>query len=142
MKYTTLIDYPLTQIKFDKNNPNTTTEKEEQASKAFLKRYGILRTVVIDAKGLCIDGEHIAKRAIERGDKGINVIQIEAKNPGEIAEIRTFLNYGPRGKPNEEKFADELEMPKFSAEYGPDEYASLHCEIARVQLADEYVEFR
>ncbi len=109
MKAKAILDYPLDKIKFDENNPNVTSERDEEASKAFLKKYDILRTVVVDSKGLCIDGEHIAKRALERGDTTIAVLQANPKNAGEVAEIRTFLNYGPRGKPNEQKFAEELE---------------------------------
>jgi DNA modification methylase len=101
-------DFPLNKIVFDEKNPNKTSKSQEAASMKFMQEHDILRTVLLDQNFLCIDGEHIAKRAIEAGHTTINVIIKEFKDDAERAAVRSFLNYGPRGKPDEELFAAQL----------------------------------
>jgi len=125
MKGKWILDFPIEDIIFDENNPNVTSDRDERASKAFLTKWGVIRAVAINLKNICVDGEHITKRAIAVGVKTVTVFQGDFKTEAEIAEVRAFLNYGPKGIPDEVKFANELDkiaragnMARFSESMG------------------------
>jgi hypothetical protein len=109
MKGKWILDFPVSDIIFDEDNPNETTDKDEAASMAFLRKWGVMRAVALNMKNVCVDGEHITRRAIEAGIKTVTVFQGDFKTDAEIAEVRLFLNGGPRGKPNEQKYVDSLD---------------------------------
>jgi len=111
IKEWTLEQIPLSEIKFDKSNPNVVSNEEMDSIRAVMRKYGFLSPVVVRKKTMMpIDGEHRARIYLEFEKKTIpgyivDVTKIEGKM------LRQILNK-LRGTHDKQKDAFEFKLIK------------------------------
>lgn len=83
----------LSDLVFDKDNPNRMDDKEKKALLNSLKKFGYVQPIIIDKNSNMIaDGEHRVKALIESGITEVEVIAYQFKDDIERRVFRQVAN--------------------------------------------------
>lgn len=86
------IKVKLSELKFDKENPNEMTSAQEEGLANSLTTFGNVEFIVIDQNNLILSGNHRAQKLIDLGEKETFVIQKEFKDNNERRKFSQTMN--------------------------------------------------
>jgi 16S rRNA G966 N2-methylase RsmD len=92
MKEHELVKVKLSDLQFDKTNPNTLTQDQMAGLRESMKKFGYLTPIIIDQKNMIADGEHRALVYKEFGLKEIPAYKLNLKNDVERRILRQVMN--------------------------------------------------
>ena len=112
---------PVDELKPNNYNPNEMTDKIMSHLVAEIKRVGFLQPILVNKKGIIIDGEHRWLAAKETKLKEVPVIEIDMDE--QESKVTTVNMNSIKGELNPLKFAELLKDLKL--EYNLDDLSSL-----------------
>ena len=98
----------VSDIKFDKTNPNELSNEQEKALELTMEKFGFLAPVILNKKLSVIDGEHRVKVYKKLGKKKIPAYIIDVDKI-DLKILRQLMNK-LRGDHNKEKDHDEYKL--------------------------------
>lgn len=113
-----IINKKIDEVKPNKYNPNKIPEDKYKTLLNNIKEFGYIQPILIDNKGVIIDGFHRWKAMKETGHKQIKCVEFEnGKSIKKYKKLLTLAMNNIRGENEQDKFEDLIKDLGFSLDY-------------------------